>query len=134
MAYADKPIAVLTIAAEASNQLHVVRQGVAASIFNRLKDGRFGKSIAGICLKRYQYSEWLADAQDNANLERVANMAPDDPIILDCAIAYDEAATGIDPTNGSTHFFASGIPTPSWANAATMTVKLGSLFFYKDVP
>ena len=134
MAYADKPIAVLTVAAEASNQPHIVRQGVAASFFNRLALKRYGSSIAGVCLKRYQYSEWLADAADNANLERVANMAPDDPIILDCAVAYDEAAAGADPTNQATHFFADGIATPAWAKHATLTVKLGVLNFYKDVP
>jgi N-acetylmuramoyl-L-alanine amidase len=133
MAY-DKPIAVLTIAAEASSQSHAGRQGVAASLFNRLAAKRYGSTIAGICLKRFQYSEWNGDAADNANLERVANMSPDDPVILDCAIAYDEAAAGADPTNGATHFWADTIPEPYWAKQATLTVKIGAIQFAKDVP
>lgn len=133
MAYADKPIGVLTIAAEASNQSHECRLAIAASLFNRLADGRFGHSIAAVCLKRYQYSEWNDDSVDNANLIRVAVMLPDDPVILDCAVAYDQAAAGADPSGGATHFFADSISRPQWAALATFTVKIGSVLFYKDV-
>ena len=133
MAY-DREIATITICCEASNQLHVVRQGVAASLFNRLAAKRYGQTIAAVCLRRYQFSEWLADAADNANLERVASKPNDDPILLDCAVAYDEAAAGKDPTDGATHFYADGIPEPSWAKVATFTVKLGAVNFFKDVP
>lgn len=132
MAY-DKPIAVITIACEASGESHVARLGVAASLFNRLHVGRYGKTIAAVCLKRMQYSEWNADRIDNANLLRVANMAVDDPVILDCANAYDEAAAGADPTYGATHFFADSIQSPAWTVGATKTVQLGSIVFYRDV-
>lgn len=130
----DREIATITVACEASNQPHVVRQGVAASIINRWHDGRYGATVAAVCLKRYQYSEWLADAADNTNLERVASKSNDDPVLLDCAIAYDEAAAGADPTGGATHFYADGIPEPSWAKVATPTAKLGAVNFFKDVP
>jgi N-acetylmuramoyl-L-alanine amidase len=130
----DRQITIFTIACEASNQSHVVRQGVAASILNRVKDGRFGKTASAVCLKRFQYSEWLADAADNANLERVAGMTDTDPVILDCGLAYDQAVSGTDPTDGATHFFADSIAPPDWADKATFTVKLGNVLFYKDVP
>lgn len=132
MAY-DKPIAVITIAAEASNQPHVVRVGVAATILNRVNSGRFQMTAAAVCLKRLQFSEWNADTGDNANLERVALMADDDPVILDCAAAWDEAVAGSDPSNGATHFYADGIPKPLWAVNATLTAKLGSVNFYNNV-
>jgi spore germination cell wall hydrolase CwlJ-like protein len=133
MAY-DKAIAVITIACEASNQPHAARQGVAASIFNRLADGRFGATIAAICLKRFQYSEWNGDAADNANLERVARLGDDEPVIRDCAVAYDEAAAGADPTHGATHYHDTSIAPPAWTQHATRTCEIGALIFYRDVP
>lgn len=132
MAY-DKAIAVITVAAEASNQSHPARQGVAASIFNRLADGRFGTTIAAICLKRFQYSEWNGDASDNANLERVAKLPDGDPVILDCAVAYDEAAAGKDPTGGATHYHDTSIAPPNWTQGATRTCQIGALIFYTNV-
>lgn len=133
MAY-DKPIAVVTIACEASNRSHAVRQGVAASLFNRLALKRYGHTIAAICLKRFQYSEWNADAADNANLERVASLPDDDAVILDCAVAYDEVAAGADSTDGATHFYDESIPAPSWAAVSTFTVKIETVLFFKNVP
>lgn len=129
----DSAIAILTVACEASNQGHDARVGVAASILNRVKDGRFGSTPAAVCLRRFQYSEWNSDAADNRNLERVASMADDDPVIVDCATAWNEAQTQ-DPTEGATHFFAESIPEPWWAAQATFTVQLDALRFYKDVP
>ena len=130
----DRPEGIITIACEASNQDHIVRQGVAASFFNRLRAGRYGKTIASVCRLRYAYSATLPDSADNANLERVMDLADDDPVILDCGIAYDEAAAGADPTDGATHFYADSINPPNWAAKATQTVKLGALLFFKNVP
>src|SRR5258708_25553952 len=99
MAY-DKAIAVMTIAAEASSQSHLGRVAVAAVLFNRRRDGRWGNTVAAVCLKRMQFSEWNSDPMDNANLERVAQMGDDDPVIVECGVAYDEAAAGVDPSGG----------------------------------
>lgn len=130
----DTAIAVLTIACEASNQPHEARQGVAAVILNRVADGRFGKTPSAVCLRRFQFSEWNGDALDNANLERVASMADDDPVIEDCGLAWREVSAGFDPTNGATHFFADSIRAPGWTAQATQTAKLGALLFFKNVP
>lgn len=132
MAY-DKPIAVITIACEASGEPHDAKVAVGATILNRVASGRFQHSVAAVCLKRMQFSEWNADTGDNANLERVALMADDDPAILDCAQAWDEAVSGSDPSNGATHFIADSIPKPVWAINATLTAKIGRLNFYNNV-
>lgn len=138
MSYADEQIAVLTIAAEADSQPVAAQVAVGATLFNRHKlnnPKRYGSSIAGICVKRYQFSEWNDDVADNANLERVTAMNADHPAIVSAIVAYKRAETGEDPTNGATHFYADGIPKPSWAMPpAAMTVKLGIINFYKDVP
>jgi spore germination cell wall hydrolase CwlJ-like protein len=132
MAY-DKPIGVITVAAEASSEPHLGRVAVAAVILNRVRDGRFGHTAAAVCLKRMQFSEWDADRADNADLERVASMADDDSVIVDCAAAWDEAISGNDPTGAATHFYSEPHPAPPWTVGATFTVQIGRNLFFKDV-
>lgn len=130
----DRAFAVVTIACEASNQTHDARVGVAETILNRVRSRRYGFNAAAECLRRFQYSEWNGDAADRNNLERVLRMADGDPIISDCAAAWDTAMAGSGLTAGATHFYADGIPPPDWTMGATFTVKLGALNFYRDVP
>ena len=136
MAY-DKQIAVLTTFCEASDQPPEARRAVMHAIFNRQRTGaaRYGKTVAAVCLKRAQFSEWDGDAVDNRNLERAASAPESDPVMLDCAAAYDEVAGGApDPTGGSTHFYADSIPAPYWTAQAAPCGKFGSMYFWKDVP
>ena len=130
----DRELASMTIFCEASSETHEGRVAVAAALFNRLKDGRFGKTIASVCLHRYQYSEWDDDRADNSNLLRAAEAPDDEPMIVDSLAAYDEAAAGADPTMGATHYFADYIAAPAWAAQGTFTVQIGRHKFYKDVP
>ena len=133
MAY-DAQIAALTIFCEASGEPYEGKLGVAASLFNRLKAGRFGKTIASVCLARYQYSEWNDDKADNANLRRGASVPDNDPVLSECSRAYYEALAGADPTHGATHYYAVSIPAPSWAATGEFTVQLGHHKFFRNVP
>ena len=136
MAY-DKQIAAITCYCEASNQSPLARRAVIHVMVNRVaaNPARFGSTIAAVCLKRMQFSEWNGDSIDNRNLERAASVADSDAVMLDCAAAYDEVVSGAtDPTGGATHFFADSIPAPSWTHQATFCGKIGDILFYKDVP
>ena len=128
----DRQIAALTIFCEASGEPHDGKVAVAATFFNRLKTGRFGKTIAAVCLQRYQYSEWNDDRGDNANLIRGAETS--DLLMADCLLAFDEAAAGTDPSLGATHYYAVSIPAPAWAATGTETVQIGHHKFFKAVP
>lgn len=132
----DRPIAIITIACEASSESHECRQAVIASIRNRRDSGRFEPTISGVCMQRYQYSEYLPDRGDNSNLERILALSDDHSEILDAGKAYDEvmADSTLDPSQGATHFVADSIPLPSWAVSATQTVKIGHVMFFKNVP
>lgn len=130
----DRDIAALTIFCEASGEPQEGKVAVAASLFNRLKHGGFGKTIASVCLHRYQYSEWNDDRVDNSNLLRGAETDEHDPVMQACLEAYDTAAAGQDPTGGATHYYAVSIPAPAWAAQSTFTVQIGHHKFYKDVP
>ena len=130
----DREISAMTAFCEASSLSPAARRGVIHSQFNRLRDGRFGPTVAAICLKRYQYSEWLSDRADNNNLLRAAECKDDDPIMGDCLEAYDEALAGYpDPTDGATHYHDISISPPAWTAGATKTCQIDSLIFYKNV-
>src|SRR5260221_9257822 len=105
-------------------------------IFNRLHAGRFGRTIADVCLARYQFSEWLDDAGDSANLRRGARAAADDPVMKDCLAAFDEVATGgkPDPTRNSTHYHDRSIAPPAWAQPpSAVTLSTQHCIFYRGV-
>ncbi|MDE2020078.1 MAG: cell wall hydrolase [Patescibacteria group bacterium] len=131
----DRELGAITIACEASDQPADAQLGVAYSLFNRVNDGRFEPTVAGVCMQRYQYSEYLPDKGDNVNLERVVNLPENDPAIISALAAYDAVADGTqpDPTDGSTHFFADAIAPPSWTVGATQAAKLGNILFWKNV-
>jgi hypothetical protein len=132
----DRPECIKTIACEGSNQSPLCQQAIAASLRNRLNAGRWEPTLAGVCLQRYQYSETLPDAGDNADLERVVNLLDGDPELVAAAAAYDTvmADPTLDPSNGATHFYADGIPVPNWAKApAVLAVKIGAVNFWKGV-
>ena len=124
----------MTIYCEASGEPYEGKVAVAATFFNRVRSGRFQKTVAATCLKRFQYSEWNGDPIDNMNLMRVATVSDDDPVLADCARAYDEAAGGADPTKGATHYYSTTIAPPSWVSGtATLTAEIGHHLFYDNV-
>jgi N-acetylmuramoyl-L-alanine amidase len=118
----DREICAITTYCEASNASPEERRCIVHSMFNRKADGRFGKTIAAVCLKRFQFSEFNDDQGDNANLMRAANAPDNDPVFLDCLEAFDEVADGSpDPSGGATHYHDKSIKPPYWATGATVS-------------
>ncbi len=128
----DRGISTITIAAEASSQGALGQEAVAAVILNRVKDGRWGKTAAAVCLKRMQFSEWNGDAIDNANLERVASMDDNSITLAWAARAYDMALAGSDPTGGCMWYKRVG-SFASWAVGKTPKIVIGDHEFYNDI-
>lgn len=132
----DRTVAKWTAYAEASNQRPLVRRAVIRTGFNRLalSPQRYGTTLAAVFLTRYQYSSWNSDQQSRQNLLRAAHCSDSDPVMLDCAAAYDEVEGGApDPTLGATHYYDTSIDAPGWTAGATMTVQIDALVFYRDV-
>jgi len=136
MAY-DLQIGAITVYCEASGESPEAQLAVAFTFENRLADPshRYGRSVAEVCLRRYQYSEWNADQVDNTNLLRAARCPASDPVLQACAYAVQEAMSGgvTDPSGGATHYHDTSIPPPSWTQGATRTGQIGRLVFYKGV-
>lgn len=130
MAY-DFQIAALTVYCEASGEPQPARIAVAAVMLNRLRLG-YEKTLAAVCLKRKQFSEWNDDPRNNANLLRGARLDDGDRILLDCEAAVRSAYSGLDPTSGATHYHDTSV-TPAWTKDATRTAQIGNLVFWKNV-
>lgn len=130
----DRQNAALACFCEASSASAMERRCVVHSFFNRVADGRFGKTVAAVCLKRFQFSEFNDDATDNSNLERGANTPDSDTIMLDCVAAYDEVLAGaFDPTGSATHYHDKSISPPSWTVGATVSLETAKFIFYRGV-
>src|SRR5437868_3456679 len=101
----DRAFAAVTIFCEASGASPLERRCIAWTMRNRLRSARYGKTIAEICLRHFQFSEWNDDKPDNDNLMRGARAADADPVMIDSVRAFDEALAGAaDPTGGATHY------------------------------
>lgn len=123
-----------TILCEASNGTHDERLGVMHVIQNRAKDGRWGHSVAEVCMYRYQFSEYLQDRADNSNLERVLRMTESDPAMVEALAIYDAVEGGApDITFGALNFYADSIPAPDWTKGAVFCGKVGRTMFWRGV-
>ena len=131
----DREMVALTVFCEASNASPHERRCIVHTMNNRVKSGRYGQTLAEVCLRRFQFSEWNDDAGDNANLLRGARVSGGDPIMLDCLNAYAEIQTGVfDPTGNSTHYHDKSISPPAWTKDATLSLETEKFRFYSKVP
>lgn len=126
----DTEIATLTVFMEASGEGPDGIQAVAYVIVNRWKSGKFGTTIAAVCLKPLQFSCWNTS---DSNRMRAAIIADDDPVLQQCQAAVIDAMahTAPDPTDGALYYFADTIQTPHWVSALNFTARIGHQRFYK---
>jgi N-acetylmuramoyl-L-alanine amidase len=134
----DRIIVAITVAAEARSEPIITQQWIVWSIYNRVKSGRYPSTMSGVCLQRWQFSEWNMDIPDRTNLGNVLKLPEDNPEWLDALSAYDSVMQKIsdgeeDPTKGATHFYGTSIPAPSWTVGATFVGQQGDTRFYSNV-
>lgn len=129
----DAQIAALTIFCEASSASQAEREAIAHVILNRVKDPRFPKTAAAVCLQPKQFSEWNGDAVNFRNLSRALEAADDDPTLRACAAAFVWAQQLDDPTNGATHYHDKTIAPPYWTKDATLALETDRFRFYSGV-
>ena len=125
-------IAVRTLDQEARGEPVAGQQAVAHVIVNRLKDGRWGTTLAAVCLAPYQFSGWNAH---DPNRIRTLEMPDDDSGLVKLRPIMQAALGGeADPTSGAMWYYAALIPKPGWAVGAEFCGQFGSQLFYKGVP
>lgn len=128
----DIEIATATVFMEASGEPSEGRRAVAWVMVNRLKADGYGKTLGAVCLKPFAFSGWNTS---DPNRLRMATTAPDDPVLLDCEAAVNEALTGgADPTGGALNYYAASMKNPpDWAATMEFTIQIGSHKFYRPV-
>jgi len=127
----DLQIGAATAFMEASGEPLEGQRGVCHVLINRLKDGRWGGTLAAVCLAPSQFSCWNTS---DPNRKRLA-LTPDANstlINLQALLQGILAGDDEDPTLGALWYFAPTICRPSWASDYVQTVKLGNHLFFKD--
>lgn len=113
-------------------------RAVAHVVLNRRDaPGWWGRSVAGVCLKPWQFSCW--NEGDPNRPKMLAVGAGDASFTLARRIAAD--LVGLNPTEraradttgGATHYFAASIAPPPWTVRASFCGRIGNHLFYRDV-
>jgi N-acetylmuramoyl-L-alanine amidase len=126
----DIDILARTIWGEAAGDGEIAMRAVAAVVLNRVKAGRYGHGIWGVCLKPHQFGCWT-DGSAKAQRLRVID-ASDRSFRLALEIAED-ALSGrlVDVTGGATHYHQEGA-RPGWASGMRCTRRIGRRLFYRE--
>ncbi|HTT82315.1 MAG TPA: cell wall hydrolase [Rhizomicrobium sp.] len=120
--------AVRTVWQEARGEPDNGKQAVAHVIWNRLRTGRWGKTLAGVCLAPLQFSGWNAHDPNRAEM---ALLPDDDPALNRCREIFAAAENEPDPTHGATLYYAESVPAPPWTKEMRCCGVFGSQVFYR---
>lgn len=124
------------------------QKAVAHVIVNRLRDGRWGETLASVCLWHAGFSGWFSPrkvagkAFRDPNFAAACRLHDDDPLLVNLAQLLSAALLGeADPTGGATHYYAKSTPEPDWVKGdpdhgvppATVCGQFGHQLFFKSV-
>lgn len=129
-----------TLCQEARGEPLEGQQAVAWVLRNRLADGRWGASLASVCLWHAQFSGWWCPrgtpAYRDPNFAYACDMRDDDPMLIAMSQVLATvlaAEADADPTKKATHYYAESIAPPAWTKGAIFCGQFGKQRFYKGV-
>lgn len=121
-----------TLWGEARGEGQIGMEAVACVILNRAaKPGWWGRSVAEVCLRPWQFSCWNADDPNRAKLLSVDDADPAFRLALDIA-GRALAGSLPDCTGKATHYHARHV-MPGWAKGHTACAMIGRHAFYNDI-
>lgn len=124
-----------TILGEAEGEKFAGKLAVGNVIMNRLKDGRFGKNLAGVIKKPYQFSCWNKGSPRLKVMEYPLKYT-NKHIWLECQVAaklvLDKDVP--DETKGSTYYVHKRISKdpPYWLRQKDIIISIGAHVFYRE--
>ncbi|MEF7613183.1 cell wall hydrolase, partial [Aquincola sp. MAHUQ-54] len=134
---ADHHVEVLarTIWGEARGGSRLGMEAVAACVLNRLRrkqPGRFGASVAEVCLKPLQFSCWN---EGDPNLPKLKAVDERDERFRLCLEIARRAVAGTlaDPVSGSDHYHTVSV-SPAWSAGRRPVRRIDDHLFFNDVP
>lgn len=125
----------LTVWGEARGEAPAGQRAVAWVIRNRADNPSWwGRDLADVCLKKYQFSCWN---HDDPNYQRLINEAtrcrPDFKAIrLICESVMLSQSADDDPTNGADHYCTRDVAKKtSWTHGQVPVAEIGRHLFYR---
>lgn len=128
----DVEILARTIFGEARGEPREGQVAVAWTVKNRFESKKWfsAKSVAGVCLKRAQYSCW------NPGDPTYRRMVQATKLELEPFAEIGQAVFGgsePDPTGGATHYYAEHIASPNWAEGKQPSAIIGHHLFFAGI-
>lgn len=120
-----------TIWQEARGEPDIGKHAVAHVLWNRLRAGTWGHTMASVCLSPLQFSGWN---DHDPNRMAVAAVPDDDSELDHCRTILAAAQQEPDPTGGALYYYARTVPAPEWASQMFFCGEFGSQLFYKPRP
>jgi len=127
-----RDIVARTLWGEARGEGRDGMHAVANVLQNRAADRRWPNDLADVATQPWQFSAWNAN---DPNRDKLLSVGPSDPAFAAALDIADRALSGrlADITGGATHYHATSIAAPYWANGATATTRIGNHVFYRNV-
>lgn len=126
----DKNVLIETIWGEARGETSLGRMAVVHVILNRIYTNNITfksyKSIAQVCLKKYQFSCWL----DKFTMRHIKNDDTYKDVKNDVEKAIKDYEHGVDYSNGALFYFSDIIKPPKWVKNYKNVNKIGLHNFY----
>lgn len=138
----DRDLLARLIWGEARGELPIGQLAVASVVFNRIRDGRFGKGMKGVILKPWQFSCFNAN---DPNLLLLLQPPMREPFTC-CLFLADLLLENLgidgtypDPTKGATHYFNPDVvpgrwPKPWDRSKMEFCIGIGRHQFYRELP
>lgn len=121
----DKAVLVKTAWGETRGESSLGRMAVVHVILNRIytenREFKSYKSIAQVCLKKYQFSCWL----DKITMRHIKVDDTFKDVKADVEAAIKAYEHGIDYSNGALYYFSDIIDAPKWASSYNQVNKIG---------
>ena len=126
----DKAVLVKTAWGETRGESSLGRMAVVHVILNRIytdnREFKSYKSIAQVCLKKYQFSCWL----DKITMRHIKVDDTFKDVKADVNAAIRAYEHGIDYSNGALFYFSDIIDVPKWASSYNQVNKIGLHNFF----
>jgi spore germination cell wall hydrolase CwlJ-like protein len=121
-----------TVYWEARGESFIGKIAVAHVIQNRVNDGRFGESHAGVILKPKQFSCFNSKEgrRRMRNPLKYNNFSSWKDSFEAVRLVLEEKVE--DPTDGALWYYNPDLASPSWANKLKITKKIGHHIFLKE--
>lgn len=125
-------LAIITIWSEAQGEPYIGKLAVAEVIRNRmLRNYASDGTVAGTVARRYQFSAWNDDANNNALFIKALKINDMDPVVQECIRAWNESRH-TNHVKGAVLYANLDVCDPSWSHGKTPIIKIAHHTFFGD--